>query len=328
MSLFQHAIKETDNRYHCEVCKQSFKHRPDKTCPGATVYSWGAWPEHLLTKKQLDEAGYSTGKTTLPKPAGAVWREKSPGGIMWLYDKHAATPKRVLTPAQLETARQNAQKLAQGWVCRECGERQGYFVVGGGLCRFCSDKHDAAEWAREILTNCLILDTETSGLSSGYNEIIEIAVINHAGDVLLNTRVKPLRPERILEANSGRSAYDIHGIHPDALTDAPTFPQVYTRLRSLLADQRVVSYNAAYDTAMLAGDCEAHGLDALAMDDWECAMLQYAQYFGAWSDYWHSYRWQPLNGGHSALEDCQAVLELLKEMATGGERAMDTEGRG
>jgi hypothetical protein len=31
--------------------------------------------------------------------------------------------------------------------------------------------------------------------------------------------------------------------------------------------------------------------------------------------YHQSYKWQPLGGGHSALDDCRAALATLREMA-------------
>lgn len=44
-------------------------------------------------------------------------------------------------------------------------------------------------------------------------------------------------------------------------------------------------------------------------------MEWYAQWIGDWSDYWGNYRWQPLFGGHRALDDCLAALDYLKAMA-------------
>jgi DNA polymerase III subunit epsilon len=44
-------------------------------------------------------------------------------------------------------------------------------------------------------------------------------------------------------------------------------------------------------------------------------MEWYAQYYGEWSSYYEDYKWQPLNGGHNAIVDCLACLDLIKEMA-------------
>ena len=48
-----------------------------------------------------------------------------------------------------------------------------------------------------------------------------------------------------------------------------------------------------------------------------CCMEMYAQLIGDWSDYFHSYRWQPLPGGnHTARGDCLVTLDLIKMMAS------------
>ncbi len=45
-------------------------------------------------------------------------------------------------------------------------------------------------------------------------------------------------------------------------------------------------------------------------------MERYAAYTGEWSDDWRDYRWQRLpGGGHRALDDCRAVLTLIRLMA-------------
>ncbi|MCW3664158.1 3'-5' exonuclease, partial [Burkholderia cenocepacia] len=54
------------------------------------------------------------------------------------------------------------------------------------------------------MTNFILLDTETTGLDESA-EIVEIAVIDDAGNVLLNTLVKPKHP-------IPNSATAIHGI--------------------------------------------------------------------------------------------------------------------
>lgn len=50
---------------------------------------------------------------------------------------------------------------------------------------------------------------------------------------------------------------------------------------------------------------------------WIDVMEPYAAYAGDWSETYASYRYQPLNGGHRAIGDCRARLELLQRMAAG-----------
>jgi DNA polymerase-3 subunit epsilon len=321
----------------CQVCGGTWKRGPQYSCPGVPVYAWGAWPEHLLTKKQMGEAGFQTGRQ-LPPPAGAVYRSKSPDGIMWLYDRSQGVPKKPVTDEQRAALKAASAKSQAGWVCSRCGQDHVVYTRRGWarrvyrwppqLCVHCRDYDKAVQWARDLLSRpdgFVILDSETTGLSPYTNEIIQLAVLDSRGDVLLDTLIRPQRPERMFEAgDSGVSAYNIHGIHPDTLKDAPTFPDIYPQLRAALAGRVVVTYNADFDYSMVAGECERHLLEPVESEDVYCAMVAYSQYAGDYSSYWGNYRWQALPGGsHSALSDCRAVLALIQRMAQVEEKAAE-----
>lgn len=290
------------------------------------VYRWGEWPPHLLTKRQMADAGFQTG-TRLPPPAAQVYRSKSPGGIMYLYDRAQGVPKKPITDDQRETLRKAAEKSREGWHCTRCGQPTGYVNSRGrfyavrknppGLCLICECRQSSIEWARDLLEkkNFVILDTETSGLDAGYHEIVQIAVIDHAGNTLLDTYVKPQHPERLTERTNGRSASDINGITPDMLENAPAWPEVAAQLWPLLFDKTLVIYNAQYDTAMIAGNCRRHHITAPDLSGANCAMIMYAEFYGEYSTYHQDFKWQPLNGGHTALADCLATLAVIREMA-------------
>lgn len=303
-----------DSRYHwfeCEVCGGSWKSQPVSLCPGVKVYAWGEWPENLLTKKQMAEAGFQTG-VNLPAPAAAVYRKKSPDGIMWLYDRAQGVAKRPVT----DTDKEAGARLQAGWTCQRCGYRMERFQENGGYCERCYDHCQVVGWARAMLAvnpPPLILDTETTGLCAGHNEIVQIAVIDLSGNVLLDTFVKPQNPERMFEGVS-LSAHDIHGITLADLDGAPTWPEVYTKLVEIIGKRRLLIYNAAFDMAMIEGDCQRHGLPVPEFDDY-CMMTWYAAWVGQWSRYHGNYRWQRLDGGHTALEDCKATFKVLQEMS-------------
>lgn len=319
-----HQLEEANGRYTCTVCGQSWKNEPSGQCLGVMVYAWGKWPEHLLTKKQLGDAGLQTG-TKLPAPAGAVYRAKSPGGIMWLYDKAQGVPKKVITEAQRAQLAAAAEKSRQGWHCPDCGQphysggryAHALYYWPPQACRYCVDKQDAIEWARQMLSEpFLILDTETTGLSSGYNEIIQVAVASSSGEALLNTYVRARYPERMFETgDKGVCAHDIHGISPQQLENAPTWPEVYAKLRRLLNGQIVAVYNADFDTAFLRAHSAAYCLPRLKARRWVDVIRPYAAWQGNWSRYWGNYSYPALNGGHDALGDCLAVLGVIRKMA-------------
>jgi hypothetical protein len=48
----------------------------------------------------------------------------------------------------------------------------------------------------------------------------------------------------------------------------------------------------------------------------QCAMDEYSHFIGEWSDYYNDYKWQKLpRATHNVIEDCLAVLKIIKEMA-------------
>ncbi len=155
----------------------------------------------------------------------------------------------------------------------------------------------------------VILDLETTGLVDA--AIVEIAVINQDGDVLLNQRVNPT-PVEIED-----DAFAIHGISSVTVSDCPTFDKVYQILCDVLLNKHLVIYNVAYDWPIIKRRCGFYDLDIPVVERITCAMLEYSAFVGDWNDYHESYRWQKLPGGdHSAVGDCLSVLSIIKKMVS------------
>ena len=176
-----------------------------------------------------------------------------------------------------------------------------------------SDKDQARHWAQQLLARgeFVVLDTETTGLA-GWAEIVQIAIIDPAGRVLLDTLVKPTR-------GIPRDASAIHHITDSMVADAPTFAAIAPQLRELLSAETVVIFNSAFDVRMMEQSAQAHNLTyeiPIFAGEYKCAMEEYSAWCGDWSDYHGNYRWQKLPGGdHSALGDCLACLAVIKKMA-------------
>ena len=152
-----------------------------------------------------------------------------------------------------------------------------------------------------IETNPLILDTETTGLNG---EICEIAVIDLAGNILINTLVKPTIsiPEDVVR---------IHGISDEAVKDVPTFKELFPELERVLRDRVVFVYNVEFDERMLFNSARANQMQDFnfwwASDNlWHCAMELYAVYYGDYDGYHGSYRWQRLS---KAAQQCGIELQ-------------------
>jgi len=161
----------------------------------------------------------------------------------------------------------------------------------------------AIRWARAMLGPgaAVILDTETTDL---HGSVCEIAVIEAAtGDVLLDTLVNPETP---ITAGAQR----IHGISDEDVAGAPTWPEVLPRLLDITQGHTVLAYNAEYDAGVIAADTRQHGLELghLGDDDrWGCVMLRRSDWLGR-------YRRFALGGGHRALDDTLAALDVLRRM--------------
>ncbi|GAB4203508.1 MAG: hypothetical protein OHK0022_27710 [Roseiflexaceae bacterium] len=314
--------------------------------PKPPTYSWfdqipqehqGSW----LTRRQLAELGLRPGG---PIVAQVVWGRGRKEKFANLYDKAEAKPKKEATVAQLAALEQAQLKRR---TCPGCGVDQGFVLpwrwVPEEHCVVCEARqiaHDRAEairLAREALAapETIIVDTETTGLD-GY--LVEIAVIDTTGAVLLNTRINPQAP---IEEGAQR----IHGISEADLADAPTFAQIKDDLARACEGRRIWTYNAAFDLGIIANEVyrhsEATALAGRFKDDpdgeakarqhagkqwcrwrsragrqWRCLMRLYGEFVGEWSSYHGDYRFQRLPGGdHTALGDARAALAVLRRMA-------------
>ena len=86
----------------------------------------------------------------------------------------------------------------------------------------------------------IFLDTETTGLGSPpQDKVVEIAIINYDGDVLLDTLINPERPIGFTTC--------IHGITDDMVMDAPTFEELWGKMQAILTGKHIIIFNAAFD---------------------------------------------------------------------------------
>jgi DNA polymerase-3 subunit epsilon len=165
----------------------------------------------------------------------------------------------------------------------------------------------------------VVLDTETSSLDG---EVLEIAVIDAAGFVLLNTLVKP-SPYCVISSG----AMKVHGITHEMLADAPRWGSVAKHLSGIVQDKPVVIYNADFDVQIIRNTDTAHGLKSIKYTTrgaW-CAMKYCAEYIGEWNNAKGSWRWHSLGSvadrfgiqtpnAHRALGDCQTTLAVLQHI--------------
>lgn len=288
--------------------------------------NWDDIPSHLKTKTTLNRMGYRLASGQQHE-ALMIARASSALSDYRLYDIGKAEKRPDPTPAQTAAVEKRKatmaanQKLKETTTC--CNQHVGYeewvMTVDNGrrLCFDCMwrrDRAEAIQWAQAVLSDsrAIILDTETTGLRG---EIIELSILDPTGKPLMDTLVKPTIP---IEEGARR----IHRISDEDVFHAPSFADIYGDVKRLLTEaSRVVIYNVEFDYGMLGNSARAHDLRHEELyneaTSWECAMEQYAAYVGEWNRRFGNYRWHKLDGGHRAKSDCEAVIDLLKEMKEG-----------
>lgn len=159
----------------------------------------------------------------------------------------------------------------------------------------------------------LYLDTETTGLSSAYDELLEIAIVDEAGTALIDTLVRPTRHK------TWRAAQAIHNISPDDVATAPPLDEISDQLLDVLtAADAVVIYNAPFDLGFLPDPIEK-----VAEKKAVCAMRTYSAFMRT-SQRWHladaarvaGHVWTGRN--HRALSDALALRTVWQWMRAGG----------
>lgn len=153
-----------------------------------------------------------------------------------------------------------------------------------------------------------ILDTETTGFDPERDEILEIAILDENGDVLLDSLVRPERH------TSWPEAQRVHNISPEDVEQAPTLKDLRQQIHNSVADRVVVIYNAGFDAEFLKGYLD--GASEIV-----CCMEAYSDHRE--SAYGEPRRWHKLvqaayeadhdwgqDAAHRAIHDASATLSV------------------
>ncbi|MDA7564459.1 DNA polymerase III subunit epsilon [Pelagibacteraceae bacterium] len=109
----------------------------------------------------------------------------------------------------------------------------------------------------------VLLDTETTGLSSVSDKIIEIACIEIDDHIPTGKNFHFfLNPE--MEISQG--AYDTHGISREFLVDKPKFKDVADDFLKFIENKKLVIHNAEFDMAFLNKELKEAGKSAIKAD--------------------------------------------------------------
>jgi len=185
----------------------------------------------------------------------------------------------------------------------------------------------AARWS-QIVTNprlkIVTWDTETTGVDPAVDELLSIGIVGHDGTVLLDTFIRPLDMRNMTVTN----AFEINGITPEMVEDAPAFEDVYGVIKTLLDGRFWLGYNIQFDARMLDGACLRHGLTPLVSVGQHDATPFVAEFIGQWDPNAGRYPYLKLGeaaelfgiqvlDAHHAAVDAATTWEIVRIMAEG-----------
>jgi len=113
----------------------------------------------------------------------------------------------------------------------------------------------------------VFLDTETTGLSYT-DEIVEIAIIDYDGTILIDTLIKPTI--KILY-----QVTQIHGISNEMVEFEPSFADIWHTLSDILNNRPIVIYNADFDLRMIKQTAQKYRLFLKTEPQVYCALKMY-----------------------------------------------------
>jgi len=166
-------------------------------------------------------------------------------------------------------------------------------------------RSDAISTARQLMDHApLFLDTETTGIDNNA-EIVEIAIVDYQGEVVYDSLVKPVH---VIPPD----AIKVHGITNEDVLNAPSWPETWPHVRSILENHLVGMYNSEYDIRLMQQSCKINNLPWEDVFESFCVMKLFAQFAGEWNEYRQSFRWFSLE---KAAIRCDITLPTLHRAA-------------
>lgn len=170
----------------------------------------------------------------------------------------------------------------------------------------------------------IVIDTETTGLSIYYDEILQLSIIDGNGNTLYNQYFKPTH------CSEWEQAQSVNGISPEMVKDCPIIDTEVAKINAIISNAKtIIGYNTYFDLNFLSAvGCEP-AEDTEIID----IMQEFAPIYGEWNDYYGDYKYQELttcanyygyykyqklmtcaNNAHNSLADCYATLFCYQKM--------------
>lgn len=163
----------------------------------------------------------------------------------------------------------------------------------------------------------IVIDTETTGLYAGEDEILQLSIISENGEKLFDSYFRPLH-------KTWQEAQAVNHISPEMVADAPCIVDRAAEIQRLInSADKIIGYNTYFDVNFIS----AAGLIIPERAEIIDIMPMFAEIFGEWSENHGDYKWQKLTTcaeyyrfdwssmkAHDSLADCFATLHCYKKI--------------
>lgn len=163
----------------------------------------------------------------------------------------------------------------------------------------------------------IVIDTETTGLCAGEDEILQLSIISESGEKLFDSYFRPMH-------KSWEAAQAVNNISPETVADAPSIDDKAAEIQQIInSADTIIGYNTPFDINFIT----AAGLIIPERVKIVDIMPIFAEIYGEWSNYHGDYKWQKLTtcakyyrfewnsiamSAHNSLADCFATLHCFK----------------
>lgn len=167
-----------------------------------------------------------------------------------------------------------------------------------------------SNYVKRIVSDYCVLDTETTGLSAYYDEVIEIGILKvRSGDVI-DRYEQLIRPKYEIDG----FITSLTGITNEMVADKPPIEDVKGDALAFLGNDIIVGHNTSFDVRFLAAGFQEN-INNEYMDTMQFARKLYPDLshhrLSDLSEYLNL-----TNNEHRAIADCVTTMELYEAMKT------------
>ena len=138
--------------------------------------------------------------------------------------------------------------------------------------------HSLLPFLESAPASVVVIDTETTGLDPASDEIIQVAMSDASGSMLLSSYVRPMRHE------SWPDAAMVNGIMPEDVAGAPVLQDLLPDIQRIIDGATYVAgYNVGFDLAFLMhGGMDVSSITACDVMDDYAALRGVGHRMGGW----------------------------------------------